>query len=254
MANRTLRDLFDQARVYLDTDDLNFPDDLCNILLQRIWAQVVSMEREWRFLQKRGTLDVTAGTVDIDMAFFTDPANTAPTPAARLYTLRWAQGLVAARGSYGALAWVSYTDALKVWGEQQGTPACWSEINDGPDRKIRLFPSPNADGNLLSDFYADLTYPASPVGGGPYDTTFAPLPDEWDSALLEGLLAEMYMREEDPDLYNIHRQLFLEQTGTIRTHWRRSIDAPIVVAGNARVTGPATGFNDVGAFTAPAMR
>lgn len=253
MPNRNLIDLFNQARVYLDTDDLNFPDDLCNLLFQRIWEQAVTMERSWRFLQMTGTQIVVAGTELVPMSFITDPAVNTAVPAERIYTIRWGAAVDAV---LSPLIWTEYTSALKGWGDQSGTPVAWSELNQGPDRFIRLFPAPASDGVVVSDFYAELTYPASPVGGGPYDVTLYPLPAEFDSALLEGLLAEMYMREEDPDLYASHRQTFLEQTGAIRNHWRYSIDTPIVIGGKARAPSSATGpyFNDTGGIVAPAMR
>lgn len=242
--------------MYLDTDNLNFPDDLCNLLIQRIWRQSISMERQWRFLQKQGMTDVTAGSDAVDMTFITDLTNPVAVPAERIYTMRFGIGTTTAmpdETTYRSLPLYEYTLALKTYGERTGTPLAWSEVNDGPTRRIRLWPTPSMNVVLVSDFYADLVYPASPVSGGPYDVTFFPLPDEWDDALLEGLLGEMYTREEDPDLAQIHRQNFLEQTGSIRDHWRYSIDTPVVVGGAARLVDPGSGFNDMGAFTAPTV-
>lgn len=246
MAHRTLLDLFNQARTYLDTDELNFPDDLCNILFQRIWFQAVALEREWRFLQQYGTIDVLAGTALVPASFtITDDAagTTATVGAVRLYTVAWNDGLLWQR---------EYVAGEAESADAVGTPTAYSELNTGPQRSIRLFPIPGSDGTIRADFYADLVYPAPPGGGGPYDVTLDPLPDEFDSCLLEGLLAEMYMREEDTDLYQQHRQMFLEQTGSIRSNWRYSQQRPVVMAGRARRPGTSQGgFDDMGRFTRP---
>lgn len=249
MAHRTMRDLFSQARVYLDTDELNFPDDLCNILFQRIWFQAVAMEREWRFLQQYGTAAVAGGTALVPQRFTVTnevAATSVTMGAVRLYTLAWNDTLLYQR---------EYTAQEGQLGEEQGAPVAYSELNVGPARQIRLFPIPAADGTLRADFYADLVYPTSPGGGGPYNVTLDPLPDEWDSCLLEGLLAEMYMREEDTDLYDIHRQMFLEQTGSIRSNWRYSQQTPVVLGGRARLPGASRyGFDAQGRLTRPVAR
>ena len=74
MARLTLGDMFNNVREYLDTDDLNFPDDLLNMLLHRLWFQAVTMEREWRFFQRQGSIPVAAGTALVPMAFDTHSA------------------------------------------------------------------------------------------------------------------------------------------------------------------------------------
>lgn len=247
MAHRTLRDLFDNARTYLDTDEQNFPDDLCNIMLQRVYFQAVTQDREWRFFQLYGTQDVTAGSPTASFAFnVVDPTDQSVSTfnAIRIYTLTWNMGLLDQR---------EYTKALAEHADETvGTPVAYAELNRLPDRQIRLFPTPVSDGTLGCDFYADVPYPASAGGGGPYDVTFFPLPEEWDAALLEGLLAELYMREEDLDLFSQHRQAFLEQTGAIRNRWRYSQQTPVVMAGRARIPGrDPGGFDSMGRLTQP---
>ena len=114
-------------------------------------------------------------------------------------------------------------------------------------RNIRLFPLQASDGTVTADFYAVPTYPVND------DDAFADLPEEFDSALLEGLLADMYTREEDPDLSNIHSDMYLAQMGSIRDRWRRSMQMPVVMAGRARKPSRRTGFDDRGAMTQPVV-
>ena len=71
MARLTVGEIFDNVRTYLDTDDLNFPNDLLNMMLQRLWFQAVTMEREWRFFQRQGTVAVPSGSAAVPMAFDT---------------------------------------------------------------------------------------------------------------------------------------------------------------------------------------
>jgi hypothetical protein len=235
MARPTLHDVFEKARAYLDTDALNFPDSLCDILMKRVWFQAASgMERGWRFQQQAGSVAVQAGTALVPFTFTVESRSV---PAARIHTVRW----------IGTdLVWNEYTHALRQWGTQTGAPVAWSELNDGLSRQLRLFPIPGVDGVLYVDFYLTPTYPTTPT------ETFADLPEQVDDALLEGLLAEMYMREEDPDLYQVHRQIFLEAMGAIRNNERISLTTPLVMAGRARAPGrDPGGFAANGAFTDP---
>lgn len=238
MARPTLHELFDRARIYLDTDELNFPDNLCDILMKRVWFQAASgMERGWRFQEQSGSSPVLAGVAMVPFSFTVE---TRSVPAARIYTVRWGSD---------DLVWNEYTHALREWGTQSGDPRFWSELNNGLDRHIRLFPIPGVDGTLTVDFYLTPTYPTNP------GETFADLPEQFDDALLEGLLAEMYMREEDPDLYDAHRQIFLEAMGAIRNNERISLTTPLVMGGRGRVPGrDPGGFAANGAFTQPAIR
>jgi hypothetical protein len=43
MPRLTVGEIFNNVRTYLDTDDLNFPNDLLNMMLQRLWFQAVTM-------------------------------------------------------------------------------------------------------------------------------------------------------------------------------------------------------------------
>ena len=236
MARPTLRELFDRARIYLDTDSLNFPDNLCDILMKRVWFQAAQgMERGWRFQEQSGTATVVAGTAHVPFTFTVESRSV---PAARIHTLRW---------NANDLVWTEYTRALRLYGDQTGSPVNWSEQNEGLERNLRLFPIPGQDGTLTVDFYLTPTYPTD------LTQTFSDLPDAFDDALLEGLLAEMYMREEDPDLYNDHRDIFLQHMGAIRNNERISLSTPLVMAGRARVPGKDPGgFAANGAFTQPA--
>ena len=240
MARPTKGEMFDRARTYLDTDNLNFTDELLDIMLERIWFQAVTMEREWRFFQRQGTAAVTAGDAMVPFVFTTDP-NATPTPlthpGTRILSVSWGNVI---------LPWIEYTTGLDYYLNQTGQPVCWSELNEGPDRHLRLFPAPSMDGSLLVDFYAEPVYPDVGL------LQFLDLPAEFDSALLEGLLSDMYYREEDPDLGDMHRNMFLEQMGSIRNRWRISLDTPIVMAGQARRPSSADSrYNDMGAYTSP---
>jgi hypothetical protein len=240
MARLTIGEMFDNVRGYLDTDDLNFPNDLLDMLLQRLWFQAVTMEREWRFFQRQGSVEVTTGTKLVPFTFETLP--TAAIPGVRLMVVQWERD---------PLVWRELSMALRQWGDSTGWPMVYSEQNDGPQRNIALFPTPSTDGTLYVEFWAEPVYPV--VTPGDYNVYFADLPGEFDQALQEGLIAEMYMREEDPDLYDVHRNMFLEQMGSIRNRWKESLYSPIVMAGRAR--GPCestTGFTDRGAFRQPA--
>jgi hypothetical protein len=236
----TKGEIFGRARAYLDTDDLNFPNSLCDILLERIWFQAVTMEREWRFFQQAGTAQVAAGQWLVPLEFVVETRNV---PATRLLMVTW---------NDVRLAWQEFVRSVdRVSGS--GTPVAWCEMNDGVQRNIALRPVPPAEGVLGAVFYLQPTYPPG-VTDTELTATFSDLPEEFDAALLEGLLAEMYMREEDFDLYDVHRQMFLEQMGAVRNRWRASIDVPLVVAGQAR--GPSespSGFDDMGRFTQPVV-
>ena len=239
MPRPTKAELFDQARQYLDTDELNFPDALLDVLLQRIWFQAVAMEREWRFFQQQGVAPVVAGEANVP---FTFTVSAAQVPGVRLTNLRLDSSGV-------DLPQWEYTTAQANWSDGQGTPFAYSERNEGTVRTIRLWPTPMADDGLTVDFYAEPVYPA--VG----TELFADLPPEFDSALLEGLLSDMYNREEDPDLGQMHRTMFLEQMGSIRNRWRYSVDTPIIMNGLARVGGlDPGGFDSFGRMTAPSRR
>jgi hypothetical protein len=243
MTRPSLRELFDRARTYLDTDDLNFPDDLCNMLTRRIWYQAVVMEREWRFFQRLGNADVVAGESYVPMTF--DTASVL-LPGTRLMAVMW---------NAKPLVWREASMLLREYmREGLGEPVYWTEINDGLDRNLALFPTPSVDGRVTVEFYQEPVYPedAAPDPLAPYTQGFVDLPPEFDDALLEGLLGEMYMREEDPDLYDMHRQTFLEQMGSIRNRWRYSSTIPMVIAGRAREPGKDPGgFNADGKFTQP---
>jgi hypothetical protein len=240
MPRLTVGEIFNNVRTYLDTDDLNFPNDLLNMMLQRLWFQAVTMEREWRFFQRQGTAAVTTGTWQVPMEFDTLP--TPAMPGVRLLVVQWERD---------PLVWRENTYALRTWGDAAGIPVSYTEINDGPKRNIGLFPRPSTDGTLYVEFFAEPVYPV--VNVGQYNVYFADLPEEFDQALQEGLLAEMYMREEDPDLYDVHRNMFLEQMGSIRNRWKESLYTPLVMAGRARSPGGDNdGFNERGAFRQPA--
>ena len=145
------------------------------------------------------------------------------------------------------LVWGELSMLLRMYDStERGQPCAYSEQNDGQQRNIALFPTPIADGELSVQFFATAVYPPT------YNDTFADLPEEFDDALMEGLLAEMYMREEDPDLYEVHRQMFLEQMGAIRNYWRESLYTPMVFAGRARApSGDPGGWHWGGYVTRP---
>jgi hypothetical protein len=240
VAHRSLTELFNDARQYLDTDDLNFPNDLLDTLLHKVWFQAVTMEREWRFFQRAGTAAVTAGQRLVPFTFITNLPVPA-VPATRLLTVMWEQT---------PLRWRELSAAIRSWTDAQGTPSEYSEQNEGPQRNIALFPTPALAGTLRIEFYAEPVYPV--ITPGDYSRTFSDLPEEFDDALMEGLLSEMYMREEDPDLYETHRQMFLEHMGSIRNRWRESLYAPLVMAARARNPGgDPGGWNWPGYITQP---
>jgi hypothetical protein len=148
------------------------------------------------------------------------------------------------------LRWEEFVRSVDEVSPGPGTPVVWCEVNDGTQRSIALRPAPAYDGALSALFYLQPVYPP---GTTPDElaATFSDLPEEFDGALLEGLLADMYMREEDPDLYDMHRNMFLEQMGSIRNRWRASIDVPLVIGGKALIGDKQYGFDDMGRFTAP---
>ena len=230
MARQTLGDIFNAARSYLDTDELNFPNPLLDTLLKRIWFQAITMEREWRFFQRAGHKAVTAGNPYVPMTFDT---LLAPTPATRLMTVMW-EG--------APLTWREASILVREAGTS-GTPSFYTELNEGTQRNIFLSPAPSSDGQLTVEFYQEPQYPSDVAVDplNPYTAGFVDLPPEFDPALLEGVLAEMYMREEDVDLYDTHRSMFLEQMGSIRNRWRESLATPLVMAGRARLPGEQPG-------------
>jgi hypothetical protein len=236
MNRLTLADLFNRSRTYLDTDELNFPNPLCDTLLRRIWFQAVTMEREWRFFQRQGSVPVAAGTALVPFAFETLPAQAVP--ATRLLTVMW---------NDQPLVWRELSTSIRTEAGG-GNPVTYSEQNNGLQRNVALFPAPAVAGTLNVTFFAEPVYPEDPT----YLTGFLDLPEEFDWALLEGLLAEMYSREEDMDLYDVHRQNFLEQMGSVRNRWRESLATPLVMAGRGRLPGKDPGgFNDRGIYTLP---
>ena len=238
MVRPTVAETFNRARAYLDTDALNFPDSLLDIMLHKVWFQAAQgMERGWRFQEQSGTAAVVAGQSLVPFTFTVEARSV---PAARIYTVRWGNN---------DLVWQEYTRSLRTWDDQLGEPVAWSELNEGLERNVRLFPGAAQAGTLDVDFYLTPVYPTA------FTETFADLPEPFDDALLEGLLAEMYMREEDPDLYDMHRQIFLEHMGAIRNNERNSISTPLVIGGRARSPGgDPGGFSADGGFTQPAAR
>ena len=220
MARRTLADLYDEARTYLDTDDLNFPDDLCRLLLRRVWFQAVNMEPEWRFLRHDGTVDVLAHDDLVPLTFTIPSLGGVQREAARVDWLRWSVN--------GALLRpVTLLDGARVWQDTYGTPEGYSDYADAQVRSIRLWPSANTDGTLTAGLIIKPDFPSTDEG------VMVDLPEEFDDALLQALLAEMYMREEDADLYQFQRSMFMEQMGSIRQRWRPSIQDRLVMAGEA---------------------
>jgi hypothetical protein len=204
--------MFQEVRDYLDTDALNFPDEILLPLLRRIWFQALAMEKEWAFLHQEGVLVVTASERDVLAA---PVVNAVATPAMRFFNIR---------DEYGyPLPWMEEGLAQRQWGDQVGDPRVWTDHVEGGVRYVRLYPVPVMDRTLTAGFYAEAVFPTYPTG------TFADLPREFDETLKEGLIAEMYMREEDPDLYQAHRSIFLEQMGSIRAHWRGSVSTPVVM-------------------------
>ena len=226
MARRTLDDLYAEARTYLDTDDLNFPTDLCHLLMRRVWFQAVNMEREWRFLLCDGFVDVPAFTSRIPLRFTcTGLAGQPQRDAARLDWVAWGDPAVAL-----ALQsqWVRVIGTWGVTPSASGVPEAWAEEQDSGVRYLRLGPPPATDGRLNVSMVLIPEFPS--------DTTQAlvDLPEEFDDALLQALLAEMYMREEDGDLYQFQRSMFMEQMGSIKERWRVSNTDRLVMAGDAK--------------------
>lgn len=225
MARRTLSMLYDEARAYLDTDDLNFPDDLCTLLMRRVWFQAVNMEVEWEFLLCDGTADWPADAVRIPLRFAVPALEGSPTrEAARLAWVRWDNGL----NLTCQTTWLRGMEALN---NQIGVPGYWAEERDGGVRYLRLWPTPSIDPATPQAVQVSMVlipeFPTSVQG------SFVDLPEEFDDALLQALLAEMYMREEDGDLYQFARSMFMEQMGSIKERWRRSIPQRLVMASDA---------------------
>lgn len=217
MARPTAADLFGETRVYLDTDEQNLPDSLLDLLLRRVWFQAVNVEREWRFLTKVMTITVPIGTVTSPMAFAPAGSTDTPVPATRIDYLR---NLTLGN----VLRWLPLHEALAVHGDAEGGIYAWSETVEAGDRQVRWFAIPAMDTDIEVSFYATPQYPATP------DESFSDLPEEFDAAFRSGLLAEAYMREEDPELYDVHRSMFQEQLGYIRQRWKASETDPLVMA------------------------
>lgn len=221
MARRTLGMLYAEARTYLDTDDLNFPDDLCTILMRRVWFQAVNMEVEWRFLLCDAYVDVVVPSARIPLTSFT-VASLAGQPtreAARFDWVRWENFHLACQTEWrrGDAAYLANV----------GTPEFYAEEQDAGVRYLRLFPAPMANGRLNVSMVLIPSFPAT------VNDSFVDLPEEFDDALLQALLAEMYMREEDGDLYQYQRSMFMEQMGSIKERWRMTTTQRIVVASDA---------------------
>ena len=244
MPRLMLSDIFDNARSYLDTDELNFPDPLLDMLMRRLWFQAVTMEREWRFFQRWGSVDIVVDednppTHYVPLAFDT---LVAATPATRIMGVLW---------NGDPLVWREASVLVRGATDSSGQPVYYSELNEGLQRNLYLAPAPGYSGTVRCEFYQEPQYPV--LVPGQYDVLFSDLPEEFEPALQEGLIAEMYMREEDPDLYDVHRQMFLEQMGSIRNRWKESLFTPIVMAGRARSpAGSSAGFDDRGALRQPA--
>lgn len=221
MARRTLGDLYAEARAYLDTDDLNFPDDLCTLLMKRVWFQAVNMEVEWEFLLCDGTQDWVAETTRMPLRFTVAALAGAPTrEAARLAWVRW-------NDSGNLTCQTTWLRGMEALNGQIGTPQYWGEERDGGVRYLRLWPAPGIDSAVAVSMVLIPEFPLSVAAA------FVDLPEEFDDALLQGLVAEMYMREEDGDLFQFARSSFMEQMGSIKERWRRSVPQRLVVAGDA---------------------
>lgn len=221
MARLTLGEMFNEVRAYLDTDDLNFTDDLLSSLLRRVWYQAVAMEKEWAFLHQEGDLAITAGLRDTPAVI---SVGGVLRPSVRIFEMRDENG--------GVIPWTDKQRAQLVHGDGRGEPCSWSDHYEGGTRLLRLYPVPVRDRTFTCEFYAEAVFPPYPDGA------FIDLPEEFDEVLKEGLVAEMYMREEDPDLYQAHRSVFLEQMGSIRAHWRGSVTPTLVMNGRARSSHP----------------
>src|SRR5262245_7698731 len=216
MARRSLSMLYVEARSYLDTDDLNFPDDLCTLLMRRVWFQAVNMEVEWEFLLHDGTAPYLATDERIPLSFTVPALALQPVrQAARLDWVRWEDSPL--------LAQVEWKRGDNSFRTQKGTPTFWAEERDAGARYLRLLPAPLSDGEVNVSMVLIPEFPAT------VDDAFVDLPEEFDDALLQALLAEMYMREEDGDLYQFQRSMFMEQMGSIKERWRRSVPQRLVM-------------------------
>ena len=222
MARRTLSDLYNEARAYLDTDDLNFPDDLLTLLMRRVWFQAVNMEAEWDFLLCDGEALWPANAERVPLTFTLPQFAGVPSrQAARLAWVRWGDAPLTCQATWrqGDLAYHNVS----------GTPQFWVEERDAGVRYLRLLPTPVTDGTTKVNVSMVLIpeFPLSVAG------SFVDLPEEFDDALLQALLAEMYMREEDGDLYQFARSMFMEQMGSIKERWRKSVPQRVIVAADA---------------------
>jgi hypothetical protein len=222
VARLSVADIFDQVRDYLDTDALNMPDTLLDTMLQRVWFEAINMEAEWRFLNITMTIDVANGAQDLPMAFTPaiDPPPVPPpppTPAVRINYLRDpVQGTL--------LPQVPIHEGLAHYGTTPvANPVAWSDYSSGYERILKLWPIVGMDCQLVVAFYALPQYPAA------FTDTFVDLPPEFDQALKTGLLAETYLREEDPELYDSQRQVYLNAMGSIRAAWKVSNSDPLVL-------------------------
>lgn len=221
MARRTLADLYDEARSYLDTDDLNFPDDLCTMLMRRVWFQAVNMETEWRFLLCDAYVDVVAGTLRVPLSFTVPSLAGQPVrEAARFDWVRWNDQALTCQVTW-RLGDAAFLGTI-------GYPSYYAEEQDAGVRYLRLYPGAGFDGRVNVSMVLIPAFPAT------VNDAFVDLPEEFDDALLQALLAEMYMREEDGDLYQFQRSMFMEQMGSIKERWRLSNTERLVVAADAR--------------------
>lgn len=220
MARRSLAMIYDEARSYLDTDDLNFPDDLCTMLMRRVWFQAVNMETEWRFLLCDAYVDVPAMTSRVPLTFTVGSLAGQPVrEAARLDWVRW--------GTSPLTVQTTWRRGDATYATTVGMPGFYAEEQDAGVRYLRLFPTPNYDDRLSVSMVLIPQFPAT------VDDAFVDLPEEFDDALLQALLAEMYMREEDGDLYQFQRSMFMEQMGSIKERWRMSNPERLVLAVDA---------------------
>src|SRR5262245_16925955 len=142
MAHRTLTELFADARQYLDTDALNFPDSLLDTLLHKVWFQAVSMEREWRFFQRTGSTADNEGQQLVPFTFDTNVLT--DVSGVRLLAVKWEDE---------DLVWRELSILLRTYdAAERGTPCYYSEQNDGTQRNIALFPIPITNGLLSAAF------------------------------------------------------------------------------------------------------
>lgn len=220
MARRSLAMLYDEARAYLDTDDLNFPDDLCTSLMRRVWFQAINMETEWRFLLCDAYVDVPAATLRVPLSFTVPALAGQPVrEAARFDWVRWENNALTMQ-----TGWRLAHDLFRT---QTGLPIYFAEEQDAGVRYARLFPAPQTDGRLYVSMVLIPQFPAT------VNDAFVDLPEEFDDALLQALLAEMYMREEDGDLYQFQRSMFMEQMGSIKERWKQTNPERLQLAADA---------------------